>query len=126
MRRGRGLLDNATLEGIEIPSLTEEERELAIREYGICLILDRLRTDQELRRRVRVHMKKLRSEQKPGPAPVIPDLTLFMLVQAMKKNGTSMAQSFKMLARPGLTEGSLKTKYKRGKKIAETRKGTEK
>jgi hypothetical protein len=126
MRRGRGLLDDATLDGIEIPSLTEEERELAIREYGICLILDRLRTDQELRRRVRVHLKTLRSEQKPGPAPVIPDLALYMLVQAMKKNGTSMAQSFKMLARPGLTEGSLKTKYKRGKKIAETRKGTQK
>ena len=126
MRRGRGLLDDATLDGIEIPSLTEEERELAIREYGICLILDRLITDQELRRRVRVHLKTLRSEQKPGPAPVIPDLALYMLVQAMKKNGTSMAQSFKMLARPGLTEGSLKTKYKRGKKIAETRKGTQK
>jgi hypothetical protein len=125
MRRGPGLLDDATLEGIEIPSLTEEERLLAAREYGICVILDRITGDEELRKRVRKLLKNLPAD-KPGPEPVIPDLLLYKLVTEMKRNGTSMARSFKLLARPGLTEDSLKTKYKRGKKIAEKKKGTEK
>ncbi|CAM8633607.1 hypothetical protein MCEMSEM52_00709 [Burkholderiales bacterium] len=125
MRRGRGLLDNATLEGIEIPFLTEEEQLLAAREYGICVILDRITGDEELRGRVRELLKTLKGD-KPGPKPIIPDLLLYKIVTEMKKNGTSMARSFKLLARPGLAADSLKTKYKRGKKIAEKKKGTEK
>jgi len=125
MRRGRGLLDDATLDGIEIPSLTEEERERAIREYGICVILDQITGNKELRKRVRKLLENLPAD-KPGPDPVIDDLTLYLLVESMRREGYSLTKSFKLLSREGLTEESAKTKYKRGKKESKTKKGTEK
>lgn len=125
MRRGRGLLDDATLEGIDIPSLTEEERLLAAREYGISVILDRITKDKELRKRVRKLLPNLPPDR-PGPDPVIGDLALYMLIESMRLKGYSLTKSFKLLSREGLSEESVKTKYKRGKKEADTKKGTEK
>jgi len=125
MRRGRGLLDDATLEGIEIPSLTEEDRSLAAQEYGISVILDRITRDKELRKRVRKLLPSLPPDR-PGPEPVIGDRALYMLVEAMRLKGYSLTKSFKLLSREGLSEESVKTKYKRGKKEAERKKGTEK
>jgi hypothetical protein len=125
MRRNRGLLDDATLDGIVVPSLTDEQRALASREYGICVILDRIAGDKELRKRVRKLLDGLPAD-KPGPEPVMDDSVLYRIIEAMRSNGYSLAKSFKLLSREGLSEESLKTKYKKGKKKASAKKGTEK
>jgi len=106
MRRSRGLLKDATLDGIVAPSLTEEQRALMAREYGICVILDRIAGDKELRKRVRKLFEGLRAD-KPGPEPVMNDSILYEIIEAMRSNGYSLTKSFNLLSREGLSEESL-------------------
>ena len=124
MRRSGGLLEHATLTGIETGDLTEEERSLVINERRISVILDQLSEDQELRRRVRARLDELPPD-KPGPEPVLPDKVVFVLVEAMIRQGYKKSECYKQLSRDGLSRDSVETKYKRGKKKVLENRGTE-
>jgi hypothetical protein len=124
MRRSGGLLEHATLMGIETSNLTEEERSLAINEQRISVILDQLSKDQELRRRVRARLDELPPD-KPGPTPVLSDKVIHVLVDLMVAQGYRKTECYKLLSRNGLSSDSVETKYKRGKKKAVEKRGTE-
>jgi hypothetical protein len=124
MRGLGGLLEHATLTGIETSNLTQEERSLAINEHRISVILDQLSEDQELRRRVRARLDELPPD-KPGPKPVLSDKVIYVLVEAMVGQGYKKSECYKLLSRDGLSRVSVETKYKRGKKKALENRGTE-
>ncbi len=113
--KNRDLLESELIQLDETIIITEEERELIIREHSIQIILERLNWDKELRRRVRAHLKKLPPENHPGEEPVLSDAVIYHLVNAINSSGMTMKKAHELIARPGLSAESIKTKYYRGK-----------
>ena len=112
----RGLLHDASLEGITSPNLTEEERAKVIKEHGIQFILDRVSSDTELRIRLRQLLENLPAD-KPGRKAKISDERVYMLISLSLDLGVSMDDALSRLAKlKDLKKSSVRTKYYRGKK----------
>ena len=87
--------------------------EIARKEYGIAIVLDRLQWDVEFRRRVRGLLKELPAEKKPGPKPVMSDAVVYELIKALQSHGNTLTKCYDLLARDGLKASSIKRKFKR-------------
>ena len=109
----KGLLDDASLVCIPATSLSDEDQEIARKEYGIAIVIDRLQWDVEFRRRVRGLLKELPAEKKPGPKPVMSDAVVYELIKALQSHGNTLTKCYDLLARDGLKASSIKRKFKR-------------
>lgn len=113
--RHRGLLSHANLDGIEMPKLTEEERETAAYEHSIQVILDRVENEPALRTRLRKQAKTLKADI-PGRKPSISDKDTYEFISSIMKLGKSMEEAISTMANLiPIRKSSIRTKYMRGK-----------
>jgi len=113
----RGLLEDANLDGIEIRNLTEEQRSKIIQEYSIELVLSRVRSEPELRSRLRKQSRQLRADQ-PGRKLTISDKGVYEIISVLTESGVSMKDAIAQLSSDiGLKISSTRTKYFRGKSL---------
>ena len=113
----RGLLEDANLDGVEIRNLTEEQRSKIIQEYSIELILSRVRSEPELRSRLRKQSETLKADT-PGRKLTISDKDVYEIISLLTKSGVSMRDAVAQLSSDiGLKTSSTRTKYFRGKSL---------
>lgn len=113
----RGLLEDANLDGLEIPNLTEEQRSKVIREFSIEFVLNRVRSEPELRSRLRRQSEQLKADP-PGRKLTISDKDVYETISSLTKSGVSMKDAIaKLSSEIGLKTSSTRTKYFRGKPL---------
>lgn len=113
----RGLLEDANLDGVEIPDLTEEQKSKAIRVHSIELVLSRVRSEPELRSRLRKQSEQLKADT-PGRKLTISDKDVYEIISLLTKSGVSIKDAIAQLSSDiGLKTSSTRTKYFRGKSL---------
>jgi hypothetical protein len=108
---------------ITAPSMTDEQRADAISEFGIRHIEERIKSDKELRARVRKTLANMPPEKtgiknfvssKDGTSrQTLIDEVIYILVQLHLKQGVSKSIAFKLVAdNHGYAITSIRRKYK--------------
>ncbi len=88
------------------------------REYGIEIILNRIRSDLDLRKRVRKLLAELPADS-PGKTSSIPEKFIIKAVELLVASGVSYEEAYRRLSQEGVTAEAIRRRYFRSKKGAE-------
>jgi hypothetical protein len=96
----------------------DEDWHEAAREYGIEIILHRIATDLDLRKRVRKLLAELPADA-PGKRGGIPKKFVIKAVDFLVSRGASKEEAFRRLSHEGATAEAIRRRYYRSKKRSE-------
>ena len=87
------------------------------REYGIEIILNRIRSDLDLRKRVRKLLAELPADS-PGRTSSISGKFVIKAVEQLVASGISNEEAYRRLSYEGVSAEAIKSRYLRSKKGA--------
>jgi hypothetical protein len=115
----RPLLDSIESLSKEDVELGQSNSHITPDEHRTNHILEQVIQDSDLRKKVRVTLRKVGKPDRPGPNAEMSDRAVFHLVEAIRAtHGCKLVEAFRLISRDRLSEGSVKTKYFRGKRAA--------
>lgn len=127
MRKSSKQGENARLK--DSPKATDEAKKTAFesddddwreaaREYGIEIILHRIATDLDLRKRVRKLLEELPADA-PGKTSSISGKFVVRAVEHLVASGVSHEEAYRRLSFEGATAEAIRRRYYRSKKRSE-------